>query len=131
MRIAAAAIVASVCLSGVTFAQQGAAKNELGDLSAAKLIEVRDGSSTAVLKGEFDHRQERDGDIDKSARLTGADRAYGEADIDVEQSGEAELEVEVRGLSANQAFSVWIDGRQVGSLKTNGRGRAEVEWRNR
>lgn len=127
----AVAMAAAICAGGPIFAQQSGRTPALGDVSSAKQVAVRDSAGATVLEGNFDHRQERDGDIDKDARLTGGGGAYGEADIDIERSGSVELEIEVRGLAANETFGVWIDGRQVGTLQTNARGRAEVEWRNR
>lgn len=73
-------------------------------------------------------RTERDGDIDRDARLSGAGQARGKAEIDIDRDGEQELEGEVRGLEPNQPFAVWIDGRQVATFTTDGRGRVDVEW---
>lgn len=124
--------VATIVLmyAGGAAAEQSARQADLGDLAQAKAIEIRDAKGVAVLKGMFDHRAESDGDIDKDARLTGTSGARGEADIDIDRDGEQELEVEARGLPANQSFSVWIDGRQVATFRTEGT-RADAEWSSR
>lgn len=130
MQTMCSTMLASVVGVGGVFSQPANTKGGgLGDLSSAKLVEVKDVGSAVVLRGQFDHRAERDGDIDKDARLSGTGAARGEADIDIDGDDRSqELEIEVRGLPANQSFTVWIDGRELATFTTNDRGRADTTW---
>lgn len=107
------------------------------DLAAAKLIEIRDAGGQVVLNGNMITTEtERDGDIERIAPLvsTGviAD-AKGKAEIEVstERNGmlERDLEVEVYSLAAGTSYNLFIDGQQIASFSTNGRGAAELEMR--
>lgn len=132
MRTTSAAFVVAVLSAGTAEAQAaGAQSGNLGDLKSAKSIEIKDASSAVILSGQFDHKAEKDGDIDKDAKLTGAGTVRGEADIDIDKDGTQELEVEIRGAAANQSFTVWIDGRELATVTTNDRGRADVTWSGR
>jgi hypothetical protein len=107
---------------------------EAGDLAQAASIEVRDAGGQVVLSGRFGagDTDDDDGDVERKAELTAASgSAKGEAEIEI--SGEAgapgqELEVEVEGLQAGAAFTVQLDGRQVATLTTDDRGRAEATF---
>jgi len=59
------------------------------------------------------------------ARLTGV--GSGKAEFEIER-GEMEFEVEVRGLTANTSYPVSIAGVVVGQLRTNSRGKGELEY---
>lgn len=119
-------LTAAVAVAG-QLAGQDATGVVLGDLASASRIEIRDSSGAPVLSGTFEQPAGMVDDDDRDARLTGEGDARGEVDIDLDDDDQ-DIEVEVRGLEANQSYSVWIDGRQVGSFTTDGRGRAEVEW---
>ena len=106
----------------------------IGDLSAARLIEVKDAGGQAVLSGTLTFKSERDGDVEGVANLTaGASTAgaSGKAEIDVsaERGGakRQEIEVEARGLTPGASYSLEVDGRQAATFTADSRGAAELE----
>ena len=109
----------------------------LDDLTAVRLVEVRDAAGQSVLGGSFTMTTKRNGDVEAEAALTatGADAdAAGKAEVEVSTRNgnvEKELEVEVNRLAPGATFNVFIDGRQAAVITTNPRGHAELEMTNR
>ena len=109
---------------------------EVGDLSTASTVEVRDAGGQALLSGTFDAgAKDDDGDLERRADLrASAGAARGEAEIEIStRAGEPaqELEFEVEGLPADAALGLFVDGRQVASFSTDARGRASAEMASR
>ena len=109
----------------------------LDNLAAVKLLEIRDGGGRVVLAGNFTTTTKRDGDVEGAAPLaaSGVDPdAAGEAEIEIANKKnsvvEKELEVEVRNLSANTSYGLFVDGRQAAVFTTDPRGKAELEMTN-
>lgn len=59
------------------------------------------------------------------ARLTGT--GSGKAEFEIER-GEMEFEVEVQGFAANSTYPVSVGGVVIGQLRTNSRGKGELEF---
>lgn len=124
------AIAVTGALSQYSSAQTASAP-QLGDLSSVSIVEVH-GPQGAVLNGEFEKEEKSDGSFDLVARLSGTGvKDGGEVEIEIPASNDAdqrqELEIELRGLSPRQSFTVHIDGREVTSVTTDGRGEVDVE----
>lgn len=124
------AVIVTGAVSQYSSAQTPSAP-ELGDLRAATLVEIH-GPQGSVLNGEFRKEEKSDGSYDLVARLSGTGvQDGGEVEIEIPSSADKdqrqELEVELQGLTPRQAFTVHIDGREVTSVTTDGRGAADVE----
>jgi hypothetical protein len=107
----------------------------LGELTAARLIEVRDAGGQTVLTGTLTFADERDGEVEGEANLTGAGAAAGasgkaEVEVSAEKGGarSQEIELEARGLAPGASYTLHLDGRQAGAFNTDARGAAEFEW---
>src|SRR5688572_14346554 len=94
--------VASVWLPNTIAAQNEALlPQDVGDLSNATTVEVKDSTGTVVLRGHFVEVPEDDDDIERKATLTGSGNsvnATGEAEIEVSRNDDRldqELEVSV------------------------------------
>ncbi len=73
---------------------------------------------------EHEHEREHEHEAQEFAAVfTGAAGASGKAEV---KTGNNRLEVEVRGLTANQTFDVTFDGIVVGQVATDKKGRGEV-----
>ena len=110
--------------------------SSIGDLAAAKLVEVRDAAGQVVLSGTFVVENKPDGDVEGKAILTGTGLnagAKGEAEFEVSTDSrgmmEKELELSVHKLAAGTSFSMFVDGQQVVTFTTNQRGAAELEMK--
>ena len=110
--------------------------SSVGDLAAAKLVEIKDAAGHIVLSGAFVARREQDGDVEGKALLTGTGNnaaAKGEAEFEVSTNKtggtERELEVSVRQLAPGASFSLFVDGQQAATFSTNQRGAAELEMK--
>lgn len=108
----------------------------VGDLAAAKLVEIKDAAGQIVLSGSFVVENKRDGAVEGKALLTGTGinaAAKGEAEFEVSKNRkgttEKELEVSVRNLAPRTSFSMFVDGQQVTTFSTNQRGAAELEMK--
>lgn len=110
--------------------------SSVGDLAAAKLVEIKDAAGHIVLSGTFGARHEQDGDVEGKALLTDTvsnAAAKGEAEFEVSTNinggTERELEVSVRQLAPGTSFSLFVDGQQVATFSTDQRGAAELEMK--
>lgn len=121
-----------VAVAGYMVIQLNAQAPATFDYSNAAVAEVRDASSTVILSGVFAEHVEEDDDIERKAWLepNGADAdAIGQAEVEIDQGSSAsqEVEVSIRNVQPNATYTFLIDGREVTRMKTNARGRAEVE----
>jgi len=110
----------------------GGSEQRFRNLSDAVVIEIHDGVSQRVLRGEFRAQASVSGSVIRAATLAGEnDNAVGTAEIELSRhpSGALvqELEVDVDGLTSNASFDVLIDGQRVGAFDTDPRGAAELE----
>jgi hypothetical protein len=110
--------------------------SSVGDLAAAKSVEIKDAAGHVVLSGAFVAEREQDGDVEGKALLTGTGNnaaAKGEAEFEVSTNKtggtERELEVSVRQLAPGTSFSLFVDGQQVATFSTDQRGAAELEMK--
>jgi hypothetical protein len=107
---------------------------ELGDVSAARAIEVKDAAGRTVLHGELGAAETADdGDVERKATLAARDGsgASGEAEIEVSRSSsgavEQEVEIDVEKLSPSATYTLLVDGRPAATFTTDDKGGAEVE----
>jgi hypothetical protein len=106
----------------------------LGNVAEAHIVEIRDHRGQAVLSGEFRTRVDQLGNTEKDAALT--DRrgraVIGEVEIEIPAAAQREhrrpeLEVDILGLPAREAFTIAIDDRIVGAFTTDDRGSVDME----
>jgi carbon monoxide dehydrogenase subunit G len=135
------AAVAAVTLGGVAAArvadddeQQMTLPAEIGDVSAATAVEVRDAAGRVVLQGTLAGTADASGEIERKAKLAAGDgsSASGEAEIEVVRSKatgamEVEVDLDVAGLAAATTYTFHLDGRQAASFTTDAKGKAEIE----
>ena len=112
----------------------GQAAAQTGDFTNAATAEVKDAQGQVILRGQFQKVDEEDDDIERKAPLqaAGSDAdAVGEAEVEYASSGAAEQEIEfsIRNVEPNATYTFVIDGRDVGTAKADGRGRAALEWK--
>ncbi len=127
--------IASVWLQGTIVAQSNEASlpEDVGDLSNATTVEVKDSTGTVVLRGHFVDSPEDDDDIERKATLTGSGttaKATGEAEIEVSRNNnrlDQEVEVSVSNLAPAATYTVFVDAKQLGTFQTNGNGKGEME----
>jgi hypothetical protein len=107
---------------------------DVGDLSSASEVEIRDAAGQAVLKGRLETDTDDNRELEKLAKLTPASggSGQGEAEVEVKRAAAGgavrqEVEVKVQKLAAGATFTIHVDGRLVGSLTTDAQGEAEVE----
>lgn len=110
--------------------------SSVGDLAAAKLVEIKDAAGHVVMSGTFVAKREQDGDVEGKAPLTGTvsnAAAKGEAEFEVSMNKtgatERELEVSVRQLAPGTSFGLFVDGQQMATFSTDQRGAAELEMK--
>ena len=90
------------------------------DLTAARLVEIRDAAGQVVLTGTF---------VNGKAPLTSADpsaKAKGLAELEIEKSGtglKQEIEATVDALSAPSSFKRMGDGKDVATFMTTDDGK--------
>ena len=108
----------------------------VGDLTVAKLVEIKDAAGQIVLSGSFVVENKQDSHVEGKALLTGTGinaEAKGEAEFEVSTNRnggtEKELEVSVRKLAPGTSYSMFVDGQQVATFSTNQRGAAELEMK--
>ncbi len=105
----------------------------LGNLSEARLVEVKDANGKAVLSGNFAAAKAGKREIERSALLapTGLDAdAQGLADLEISKHKtpvKQEIELTVKQLAPATTYRLIIDGHEVASFNTNSRGEAELE----
>jgi hypothetical protein len=104
------------------------------DLSRADVIELKTEDGRAVLRGNFDTTREPDGDEDRFAALApvGPDPdAAGEAEVLVSRAGDGrqrqDVKIGVRNVAPNARLTIVVDGREIGVLTANSRGRGDFE----
>ena len=125
--------VASVWLVDTLDAQGVALPADTPDLSTASMVEVKDGSGLVVLAGQLVDIPEDDDDVERKAELRGSGisaGATGFAEVEVAKTNnqiDQEVEVSVSKLAASATYSVFVDGKQLGTFQTNKGGNAEVE----
>ena len=123
---------------GATFAlvvgsPQAAVVVELGDVSEADVVEIRDHRGGTVLSGEFRSRVDALGDTEKDAALLDRDgrRVVGEVELELPARGREnrrpELEVDIMDLPPRQTFTVVVDDRVVATFMTDDRGSVDME----
>jgi hypothetical protein len=130
-----AGIVGSVWLQDTIAAQSHEASlpADVGDLSNATTVEVKDSMGAVVLRGHFVEVPEDDDDLERKAKLTGSGataNATGEAEVEVQRTGnrlDQEVEVSASNLAPGATYSVFVDAKQVGTFETNKDGKAELE----
>jgi hypothetical protein len=129
--LSAALLCAGVLLFG-DLAARSAPEAELGDLTTAQVVEIRDASGRTVLTGEFRERTDPAGNIEKDAALAdaGGEQVIGEVEVEI-QPGDPpraqELEVDIIELEPMERFTVYIDDRPVASFTTDDRGSVDFE----
>jgi hypothetical protein len=105
---------------------------ELGDVSEAHVVEIRNQDGVTVLSGELRSRMDAVGNTEKEAALLAPDgrRVIGEIEIEIPAKGREnrrpELEVDIVGLEARRTFTVYVDDRAVGSFATDDRGSIDM-----
>jgi hypothetical protein len=128
-----AVIGAGIVLNAVAPDRRPHAIAGLGDLSAAHIVEIRDGGGAVVLSGEFRTRVDALGNTEKDADLTNqrGRTVIGEVEIELPAPGRdhrrPELEVDVINLQPRTRYTIAIDDRIVGSFTTDDRGSVDLE----
>jgi hypothetical protein len=125
-----ATVAFSIYMVGQLAAQDAASLT--GDFSTAAFAEVRDAQGQAVLRGEFKRVEEEDDDIERKATLlpAGPDAdAAGDAEVEFAKAtpAEQELEFAISKVQPGATYRFLIDGREIGSAKADGDGKAEIE----
>ena len=106
---------------------------DVGDLSNATTVEVKDSTGTVILRGHFVDSPEDDDDVERKATLTGSGttaKATGVAEIEVSRTNnrlDQEVEVSVSNLAPGATYTVFVDAKRLGTLQTNKNGKAEME----
>ncbi len=125
--------IGSVWLQDTIAAQSNEASlpEDVGDLSNAITVEVKDSTGTVVMRGHFVDSPEDDDDVERKATLTGTTaKATGEAEIEVSRNNnrlDQEVEVSVSNLAPDATYTVFVDAKQLGTFQTNKNGKAEME----
>jgi hypothetical protein len=125
--------IASIFMQDTIAAQgnEAALPEDVGDLSNATTVEVKDSAGTVVLRGHFVDSPEDDDDVERKATLTGINaKATGQAEIEVSRNNnrlDQEVEVSVTNLAPDATYTVFVDAKQVGTFQTNKNGKAEME----
>lgn len=134
LALLATGVAASAWLAGPVAAQaETYLPANIGDLSKAKVIEVKDSTGTVVLCGQLIRQPTVGDEIEREAELIScgaASKATGEAEVEVQKEVDRldqEVELSVLNLTPNATFTIYIDTKQVGTFKTNNSGAAEVE----
>ena len=124
--------IASVWLQDTIAAQSNEASlpEDVGDLSNATTLEVKDSTGAMVLRGHFVDAPEDD-DLERKATLMGnTPNVTGTAEIEVSRTNnrlDQEVEVSVLNLAPDTAYTVFVDAKQLGTFRTNKNGKAEME----
>jgi hypothetical protein len=111
-------LIPALGLAVILAAGNSAAQSPTGALD---LVEVRDPQGQAVLRGQFDVR-----DDERYAALgpAGQDDLGAAGDVEMDPSG---IEVAVRNLDPRTQYTIAIDGVEVGTITTDGKGRGSLE----
>ena len=112
------------------FVEQGPSIQS-ADFRNAATAEVRTAGGQLVLRGTFMLVEEEDDDIERKAALapTPDGEVLGEAEVEfaTEMPVEQEVEFAARGLVAGATYILVVDGREIGSVAADGRGRIAIE----
>jgi hypothetical protein len=106
---------------------------ELGNITEANIVEIRDHRGEIALSGEFRSSIDSVGNTELDASLIDRRdrRVIGEIEVELPAAGRAnrrpELEVDIIGLPPRQTFTVAIDDRTVGTFRTDDRGSVDME----
>lgn len=106
---------------------------ELGHITEANVVEIRDHRGQVALSGEFRSSVDSVGNTELDASLIDRRdrRVIGEIEIELPAPGRAnrrpELEVDIIGLPPRTSFVVVIDDRTVGAFVTDDRGSVDME----
>jgi hypothetical protein len=106
---------------------------ELGDISDAEVVEIRDHRGVTVVSGEFRSRVDALGNTEKDAALLDRSgrRVVGEVELELPARGREnrrpELEVDIMDLPPRQTFNVAVDDRIVATFTTDDRGSVDME----
>ena len=106
---------------------------DVGDLSNASTVEVKDSTGAVVLRGHFVEAPEDDDDVERKATLAGSGTtasSKGEAEIEVSRNNNRlvqDVEVSVSNLTPGATYTVVIDAKPLGTFTTNKNGKAEME----
>jgi hypothetical protein len=136
-----AAGVAATAAAGIAAArvgdddeQQMTLPADIGDVSGATAVEVRDASGRVALSGTLAGTADASGEIERKAKLAASDgtSATGEAEIEIVRSKttsamEVEVDLDVEKLAASTPYTLHLDGRQAASFTTDAKGTAEIE----
>jgi len=126
-------IATGTALPTLTGEQGNAAPIALGDASEAHIVEIRNQRGQTLLYGEFRSRVDGLGNTEKDAALTdrGGRTIIGEVELEIPSAHRGdrrpELEVDIIGLPAREAFSLVIDDRIVARFTTDDRGSVDME----
>ena len=129
--LAVTAALASVWVQGTIAAE--ALPADVGDLSNASTVEIRDNAGTVILRGHFVEMPEDDDDVERKATLAGSGataKATGDAEVEVSRTNnvlDQEVEVSVSNLAPGATYTVFVDAKQLGTFQTNQNGKAELE----
>ena len=111
----------------------GSLPADVGDLSNATTVEVKDSTGAVMLRGFFVDSPEDDDDVERKATLSGSGTtatATGVAEIEVSPNNnrlDQEVEVSVSNLAPGATYTVFVDAKQLGTFQTNKNGKAEME----
>jgi hypothetical protein len=131
--IPAGGLLATIAFAAYAVVQLSAqTQTPTGDFTSASTAFVRDAQGQTVLQGHFMSPVEEDGGLERRATLspTGTHaNAAGEAEVEFAKTGATTQEVEftVRNLPPDSTFVFAIDATDIGSARTNKRGRADIE----
>jgi hypothetical protein len=130
--VPAAVVVALITVTGYVVARfNGPQGIQSGDFRNAATAEVRNAQGEVVLRGTFKLVEEEDDDIERKAPLvaTTGGEVMGEAEVEfaTEMPADQEVEFAARGLVAGAMYTLVVDGREVGAVAANSRGRIAIE----
>ncbi len=105
---------------------------QMGDISTAQIVEIRDHRGVTILSGEFRSHVDALGNTELDAALADGQgkAAIGEIEVEIpapDRGRHLELEVDVIGLPPLERFTVFIDDRPVGVFTTDDRGSIDRE----
>jgi hypothetical protein len=124
--------IASMWVQG-TIAAEASLPVDVGDLSNASTVEIKDNSGAVVLTGHLVEVPEDDDDLERKATLAGSgtnSQATGQVEVEVSKINnrlDQEVEVSVSKLAPGATYTVFIDAKQLGTFQTTQDGKAELE----
>lgn len=106
---------------------------QLGDLSEAHIVEIRDPEGRTELSGELRTRTDPVGNVEKDAALVNRSgtEVIGEVEIEIPGAHASdrrqELEIDIIRVAPQTTFTVVIDDRPVATFTTDDRGSIDLE----